>query len=105
MADIDTPLAKLTRSEKLSLVRGTSDPDGTATGYLSGVPRLDIPPLRMVDGPLGIRAEGERATAFPATLAAAATFDADLRPFYEGLGFAIELGEEAGRLWGRWPTE
>ena len=34
-----------------------------------------------------------------------ATFDADLRPFYAGLGFGIEPAEEAGRLWGRWPTE
>jgi len=29
-----------------------------------------------------------------------ATFDADLRPFYEGLGFAVEPAEEPGRLWG-----
>ncbi|WP_262178696.1 beta-glucosidase [Haloarcula laminariae] len=78
MADIDALLAELTRTEKLSLVRGTADPEGTATGYLPGVPRLDIPPLRLVDGPLGIRAEGERATAFPATLATAATFDSAL---------------------------
>jgi len=78
MADIDALVAELTRAEKLSLVRGTTDPEGTATGYLPGVPRLDIPPLRLVDGPLGIRAEGGRATAFPATLATAATFDTDL---------------------------
>ncbi|WP_324662956.1 beta-glucosidase [Haloarcula sediminis] len=78
MADIDALVAELTRAEKLSLVRGASDPEGTATGYLPGVPRLDIPPLRLVDGPLGIRAEGERATAFPATLATASTFDPDL---------------------------
>ena len=78
MADIDTLLTELTRAEKLSLVRGAPDPQERATGYLPGVPRLDIPPLRLVDGPLGIRAEGERATAFPATLSAAATFDPDL---------------------------
>ncbi|MBX0303817.1 beta-glucosidase [Haloarcula salinisoli] len=78
MADIDALVAELTRTEKLALVRGAEDPEGTATGYLPGVPRLDIPPLRLVDGPLGIRAEGERSTAFPATLAAAATFDPDL---------------------------
>lgn len=29
-----------------------------------------------------------------------AAFDADLRPFYEKLGFEIEPGEKAGRLWG-----
>ena len=77
-ADIESLLNEMTRAEKLSLVRGHEDPDGTATGYLPGVPRLDVPPFRLVDGPLGIRAEGERATAFPATLAAAATFDPEL---------------------------
>ena len=77
-ADIESLVAELTRAEKLSLVRGAPDPEETATGYLPGVPRLDIPPFRLVDGPLGIRAEGERATAFPATLAAAASFDPDL---------------------------
>ncbi|MDS0259318.1 glycoside hydrolase family 3 C-terminal domain-containing protein [Haloarcula sp. S1CR25-12] len=78
VTDIDGLVADLSRAEKLALVCGTNDPDGTATGYLPGVPRLDVPPFRLVDGPLGIRAEGERATAFPATLATAATFDPDL---------------------------
>lgn len=71
-------LASMTREEKLRLVSGRSDPAGTATGYLPGVERLDVPPFRLVDGPLGIRAEGERATAFPASIAVAATFDPDL---------------------------
>lgn len=30
-----------------------------------------------------------------------ADFDADLRPFYEGLGFDIETADETGRLWGQ----
>jgi len=29
-----------------------------------------------------------------------ATFDADLGPFYEGLGFSIAPAEATGRLWG-----
>ena len=29
-----------------------------------------------------------------------AEFDADLRPFYEGLGFAVQATDEPGRLWG-----
>ncbi|MBX0287020.1 GNAT family N-acetyltransferase [Haloarcula salinisoli] len=29
-----------------------------------------------------------------------AEFDADLRSFYEGLGFTIEQTDESGRLWG-----
>ncbi|WP_324757403.1 beta-glucosidase family protein [Haloarcula montana] len=76
--DIDALVSDLTRSEKLSLVCGTVDPEGTATGYLAGVDRLDIPPFRLVDGPLGVRAEGKRATAFPASIATAASFDPDL---------------------------
>lgn len=31
-----------------------------------------------------------------------AVFDADLRPFYEGLGFTVESTAEAGRLRGEW---
>jgi len=87
--NIETLVEEMTRDEKLSLVRGRPDPEERATGYLPGVPRLDIPPLRLVDGPLGIRAEGERATAFPATLAAAATFDPDIAR-QEGAAMARE---------------
>ncbi|MFB6227282.1 MAG: beta-glucosidase [Halobacteriales archaeon] len=67
---------ELTREEQLRLVRGRADPTGRATGYLPGVDRLDIPPLRLVDGPLGVR-DGE-ATAFPATIALGATWDPSL---------------------------
>ncbi|EMA10397.1 beta-glucosidase [Haloarcula vallismortis] len=75
---IDALLAKLSRTQKLALVRGATDPKGTATGYISGVDEAGIPPFRLVDGPLGIRAEGHHATAFPASIATAATFDTDL---------------------------
>ena len=78
----DTPipdlLAELTLEEKCALVHGARDPEGRAAGYIPGVERLDIPPFRMVDGPLGVGIEGESATAFPAGLALAATFDTDL---------------------------
>jgi beta-glucosidase len=76
--DVEGIVRELTRAEKLRLVRGARDPAGTATGYVPGVDRLDVPSLRLVDGPLGIRAEGERATAFPASIATAATFDPEL---------------------------
>ncbi|UPV99173.1 glycoside hydrolase family 3 C-terminal domain-containing protein [Halorussus gelatinilyticus] len=75
---VEQLVGELTRDEKLRLVRGTTDPAGTATGYLPGIDRLDVPEFRLVDGPLGVRAEGERATAFPASVALAATFDPDL---------------------------
>lgn len=75
---VEATLERLSREQKLSLVRGAPDPEGTATGYLSGVDAAGVPPFRLVDGPLGIRAEDERATAFPASIATAATFDTDL---------------------------
>lgn len=71
-------VAEMSREERLSLVRGERDPEGTATGYLPGVDRLDIPELRLVDGPLGVRIPDRPATAFPAPLAGAATFDPSL---------------------------
>ncbi|WP_198667923.1 beta-glucosidase [Saliphagus sp. LR7] len=79
---VESLLDDLTREEKLDLVRGAPDPEGTSTGYLPGVPRLDVPPLRLVDGPMGIRAGGFEdplaATAFPASISLAATFDPEL---------------------------
>ncbi|MDS0295472.1 beta-glucosidase [Halogeometricum luteum] len=68
----------LTREEKVSLVHGAVDPERTATGYLPGVERLDIPELKLADGPLGVRVPGQTATAFPASIALAATFDSEL---------------------------
>jgi beta-glucosidase len=81
-------LTELTLDEKLQLIHGTADPDGIATGYLPPIERLDIPPLRLVDGPLGVRAEGESATAFPSSIALAASWDPDL---------AREQGRAMGR--------
>jgi beta-glucosidase len=75
-ARLNQLLARLTVAEKLDLVRGQADPTGTATGYLAGVERLGLPPLRFVDGPLGI-ADGP-ATGFPATLALGATWNPTL---------------------------
>jgi beta-glucosidase len=80
-------VAALTREEKLRLVRGAAPDDaaGELGGYLPPVERLDVPALRMADGPLGVRA-GE-ATAFPATIALGAAFDADLAAtFGEAVG-------------------
>jgi len=81
-------LTELTIAEKVSLTHGSVDPDGRSTGYVRGVERLDVPALRMVDGPLGVRIPGESSTAFPAPLALAATFDDAL---------AVEFGEALGR--------
>ncbi|WP_435077734.1 hypothetical protein [Halococcus sp. AFM35] len=78
MTRVASLLTELTLDEKLQLIHGTADPDSMATGYISPIERLDIPPLRLVDGPLGVRAEGESATAFPSSIALAASWDPDL---------------------------
>jgi len=75
-ARTDAIVAALTLDEKLGLVRGRADPEGRATGYIPGIERAGIPPLRLVDGPLGVR-DGD-ATAFPATIATGAAWDPDL---------------------------
>jgi len=84
----DSLLAKLTFDEKLRLLSGTVDPAGHATGYLEGVDRLDVPPVRLVDGPMGVR--DRESTAFPATIMLGATWDPSLA---RRLGSAI--GAEA----------
>jgi beta-glucosidase len=86
MADgsVDELIGAMTIDEKFGLLTGVADPGGTATGYLPGVDRLGIPPLRLVDGPLGVR-DGV-ATAFPATIALGAAWDPALA---ERLGTAL----------------
>lgn len=94
---VDRLLAQLTRSEKIQLTHGAVDPEGRATGYIEGVDRLDIPSLSLVDGPLGVRIPDETSTAFPAPIALAATFDADLaRRHGQALGAATRsAGQDA----------
>lgn len=75
MTRVASLLTELTLDEKLRLLHGVPDPDGVATGYIPPIERLDIPPLRLVDGPLGVRAAGESATAFPASIALAASWN------------------------------
>jgi beta-glucosidase len=95
-AEIRELVAQMTLAEKVSMIHGApegtdcnSNPDagpifpvvspsfaGCAgqAGYNRGVPRLGIPPLRQTDGPAGIRL-GHEATALPAPVVLAATFD------------------------------
>ncbi len=79
----------LTLSEKVSLVHGAMDTAGTATGFIPGVERVGLAPVRLTDGPLGVRTD-EPATAFPASLALASTFDPELAE-----RFGRALGREA----------
>ncbi|CAN5502727.1 glycoside hydrolase family 3 C-terminal domain-containing protein [soil metagenome] len=77
-ARVASLVGRMTPEEKLSFLAGSLDPEHVAgAGYIPGVPRLNIPPLRMADGPAGVR--GLRpATAFPAPVALVATFSPDL---------------------------
>jgi len=71
-------LQAMTLDEKLSFLYGTTDPSGLGqAGYIPGVPRLGIPPLRLTDGPAGIRTSLP-ATALPAPVSLASSFDPDL---------------------------
>lgn len=75
-------LARLTLDEKISLLHGATDPDPLGqAGYVPGVPRLSIPPLRLTDGPAGVRVTAH-ATALPAPVLLASAFDPDLARRY-----------------------
>jgi beta-glucosidase len=94
-ARLDDLLPRLTVDEKVSMVHAES------TFSVPGVPRLGIPKLWMDDGPMGVReevGEGFRnlnrqddfATAMPATIGLAATFNNDL-----AFAYGRVIGEEA----------
>jgi len=72
----------MTLEEKIALIHGATEPASSyqgQAGYLPGVARLGIPPLRLADGPPGVLTR-EVSTALPSTLALAATFSvADAR--------------------------
>ena len=68
-AGIENLLKQMTLEEKIKLLGG-NDFETFA------IPRLQIPALKMTDGPLGVHFE--KATAFPAGIAYAATFDPKL---------------------------
>jgi beta-glucosidase len=108
-------LAQMTLDEKLALLHGngmahvprwqmplTHLANGGA-GYVTGVPRLKIPPIIMSDAAYGVRdsgANGRYSTALPSNLAAASSWDPDLACEYGALigrelraqGFNMTLG-------------
>jgi beta-glucosidase len=85
-------VAAMTPAEKLSLVHGYFPPLAKpakemgmipSAGHIPGVPRLGIPTLRESDASLGVanqieQRKGDTATALPAGLATAATFNPEL---------------------------
>lgn len=81
-------LGQMTLDEKLSMVAGARDPAYAGeAGYITGVPRLGIPPLRLADGPAGVYLRYET-TALPQPITLAATFSTD---------FSRRYGEVLGR--------
>ncbi|MEV7594294.1 glycoside hydrolase family 3 C-terminal domain-containing protein [Streptomyces sp. NPDC090085] len=81
-ARIDSLLERLTLDEKTALLHGARDPAPLGqAGYVPGVRRLGIPPLRLADGPAGVRV-ARRATALPAPVLLASAFDPALAREY-----------------------
>jgi len=79
---IDQLIAQMTIEEKISMLHGSTDPAPLGqAGYVAGVPRLGIPPLRIAEGPAGIRTS-QPATALPAPVSLASTFSPDLARTY-----------------------
>jgi len=76
-ARVDKFLSQITLEEKMALIRGAREDHATdqgQAGYLTGVPRLGIPPIRMSDGPPGVLTR-HPSQAETATMGLAATFD------------------------------
>ena len=97
-AQIKELISQMTLEEKAALTSGRDN------WYTKGLERLGIQPVRMSDGPHGLRtqagdvntldgSETARAVCFPAACATGASFDADL---IEEMGH--ELGKEAQAL-------
>src|SRR5690349_11289711 len=84
-------VAQMTLDEKLTMVHGTFDPDPTQgeAGYLPSVPRLGVPPLRLTDGPAGVRVLTPT-TAMPAPISLAASFSRT-----NALDYGAVLGRDA----------
>ena len=75
-ARVDRLLAAMTLDEKIAFIHGATEDASSyqgQAGYLPGVARLGIPPLRLADGPPGVLTR-QVSTALPATVALAATF-------------------------------
>lgn len=86
----DELVSAMTLEEKVSLCFGET------VMSLRAVPRLGIPALQLADGPLGIR--WGTATAFPASIALASSWDVDLaRRFGEAI--AAEYRNKGRQMW------
>lgn len=98
-------LAKLSLSDKISIVTGVGWNKGPCVGNTAAISSISYPQLCLQDSPLGIR-YGSSVTAFTPGIQAAATWDIDLirqRGSYlgaeaKGVGVHVLLGPVAGPL-------
>ncbi|MEK7475403.1 MAG: glycoside hydrolase family 3 N-terminal domain-containing protein, partial [Candidatus Coatesbacteria bacterium] len=74
---VESLLGRMTLDEKIAYLGGVNG------YYIRGMPRLKIPPIKMSDGPVGVRS-----TAYPAGICLAATWD---------LAMAARVGAALGR--------
>jgi len=74
-------LSQMTQDEKLAYIGGTNN------FYIRAIPRLDLPAIKMSDGPMAARNDGPT-TAYPGGIALAATWDTNM---------ARKIGEALGR--------
>ena len=88
-------VSKMTLQEKIQELHGIRDADHFR--YVPPIPRLGVPELRIANGPAGVGPAGAGpqppATALPAPIALAATWDVDLARRY-----GVVIGEEARDL-------
>ncbi|KAH7916249.1 glycoside hydrolase family 3 protein [Hygrophoropsis aurantiaca] len=86
--DIDAAIAKMSLNSKIKLLAG----DGW--WHTHGIPEAEVPPMRMSDGPNGVRGlrffNGVPASCFPSSTGLGASFDVDL-----ALKVGKALGDEA----------
>jgi beta-glucosidase len=80
---VERMLQQMTIEEKIDLLGGSNG------FYLRGVPRLNVPRMKMADGPLGVRGQGP-ATAVAGGIALAASWNP---PLAERVG--VEIGRDA----------
>lgn len=77
----DEILSQMTLDEKIAYIGGTNN------FYIRAIPRLNLPEIKMSDGPMATKNDGPT-TAYPAGIALAATWDTNM---------AREIGEALGR--------
>ncbi|WP_322029570.1 beta-glucosidase family protein [Paraburkholderia sp. J76] len=111
-------VSQLTLDEKIQLVHGTGMPTiglggpfpswVQGAGYIPGISRLGIPPLATADSAGGVNVQNAHATALPAPIGLASSWDAALAGAYgariarelrvlgyaEGLGGGVNLARE-----------